>query len=127
MAYWASFLPDHRIPVHVAATHLGICRLSIDTVDKDFTSQVQLQYSSYVWKENPQWPLLREAMRQVSAYFRRELKTFDLPLDLQGTEFQRNVWNALQRIPYGHTRTYAEIAREIGVRKRHEPLAEPTT
>jgi len=114
MAYWASFLPDDRVFIHVAATPSGICRLSIGVQDTDFTNQLQLQYSSYTWQQNPQWPLLREAMKQVAAYFRRELQDFDLPLDLHGTEFQQKVWLALRNIPYGRTRTYADIARDVG-------------
>ena len=117
MAYWASILPDRRVPVHVAVTNTGICRLSIGTADRDFTDALQLQHPLYPWQKDPQWPLIREAVKQVSAYFRRELTVFDLPLDLQGTEFQRKVWEALQRIPYGGTRTYADIAREIGAPK----------
>ena len=72
---------------------------------------------SHDWHDDGQWPLLREAATQVCAYFRRELQTFDLPLDLQGTEFQRKVWEALQLIPYGRTRTYADIALAIGAPK----------
>lgn len=72
-----------------AVTHRGICRLSIGTADRDFPDELQLQQPLYTWQENPQQPLVREAVKPVSAYFRRELKTFDRPLDLQGTEFQR--------------------------------------
>jgi methylated-DNA-[protein]-cysteine S-methyltransferase len=52
--------------------------------------------------------------QQVEAYFRGELREFTSQLDLQGTSFQKDCWQALLRIPYGETRTYAEIAREIG-------------
>jgi methylated-DNA-[protein]-cysteine S-methyltransferase len=58
--------------------------------------------------------LIREAVRQLEAYFRGELRQFDLPLDLAGTPFQRRVWEALLRIPYGETRSYAGIATEVG-------------
>ncbi|HMK30824.1 MAG TPA: methylated-DNA--[protein]-cysteine S-methyltransferase [Terriglobales bacterium] len=51
---------------------------------------------------------------QLDEYFRGNLKQFDLPLDLEGTDFQKRCWNALLRIPYGKTRSYAEIAREVG-------------
>ena len=115
MAYWASFLPDRRVRIHLAATTSGICRVSIGSQDTDFTKQLRLQHLSYdIWQRNPQWPPLQEAMKQLAAYFRRELKTFDLPLDLRGAEFQRKVWMALQEIPYGRTRTYSEIAHVIG-------------
>jgi len=60
--------------------------------------------------ENP----FREAARQLTAYFHRELRCFDLPLRLVGTEFQIAVWNALLSIPYGSTMSYGELARRIG-------------
>ncbi|MEW1546386.1 methylated-DNA--[protein]-cysteine S-methyltransferase [Streptomyces tsukubensis] len=55
-----------------------------------------------------------EAIRQLDAYFARELTEFDLPLNLAGTEFQRRVWAQLLLIPYGETRTYGELAEELG-------------
>ncbi|WTN60763.1 methylated-DNA--[protein]-cysteine S-methyltransferase [Streptomyces sp. NBC_00626] len=51
---------------------------------------------------------------QLNAYFQGELTEFDLPLDLHGTPFQRSVWAELQRIPYGGTRTYGELAEVLG-------------
>ncbi len=55
-----------------------------------------------------------DAVVQLAAYFAGELVEFDLNLDLVGTEFQRRVWAALLSIPYGETRSYGEIARQIG-------------
>ena len=55
-----------------------------------------------------------EAVEQLAAYFAGELTEFDLDLDLAGTEFQRKVWAALRTIPYGETRSYGEIALQIG-------------
>lgn len=55
-----------------------------------------------------------DVAEQLDAYFAGDLLAFDLDLDLIGTEFQRKVWQALLTIPYGETRTYGEIAREIG-------------
>ncbi|MDT5010917.1 MAG: methylated-DNA-[protein]-cysteine S-methyltransferase [Mycobacterium sp.] len=54
-----------------------------------------------------------DAVNQLAAYFAGELATFDLDLELVGTEFQRRVWAALQTIPYGETRSYGEIALQI--------------
>jgi methylated-DNA-[protein]-cysteine S-methyltransferase len=54
-----------------------------------------------------------EATSQLEAYFDRKLRTFDLPLDPRGTPFQLSVWDALRRIPYGHTRTYGDLARSL--------------
>ena len=59
-------------------------------------------------------PLLREAARQLRSYFAGKLWEFCLPLDLQGTGFQTRVWAELCAIPYGETRSYAEIAAAIG-------------
>ena len=58
-------------------------------------------------------PLLREAAAQLQRYFAGTLTRFDLPLDLQGTPFQRSVWQALLRIPSGRTCSYGELARSI--------------
>lgn len=58
--------------------------------------------------------LLREAARQLTAYFQGRLRDFDLPLRPSGTAFQKAVWTQLQRIPYGETRSYGEIARACG-------------
>jgi methylated-DNA-[protein]-cysteine S-methyltransferase len=55
-----------------------------------------------------------EASQQLHAYFAGELTRFDLELDLQGTEFQRRVWNKLLSIPYGKTTTYGRLATELG-------------
>jgi methylated-DNA-[protein]-cysteine S-methyltransferase len=55
-----------------------------------------------------------DAVAQLDAYFAGELLEFDLKLELFGTEFQRSVWGALLTIPYGETRSYGEIARQIG-------------
>ena len=54
------------------------------------------------------------AVEQLESYFAGELFDFDLELDLVGTTFQRSVWEALQTIPYGETRSYGEIAAQIG-------------
>ncbi|MGV0837829.1 methylated-DNA--[protein]-cysteine S-methyltransferase [Mycolicibacterium thermoresistibile] len=54
------------------------------------------------------------AVRQLAEYFDGDRMHFELELELQGTAFQRRVWNALMTIPYGETRSYGEIARQIG-------------
>ncbi len=59
-------------------------------------------------------PVLNEATRQLRLYFGGELRDFDLPLDPQGTTFQKQVWNALLAIPHGETRSYSDIAKQIG-------------
>lgn len=58
--------------------------------------------------------LLQRAARQLEAYFQGRRKEFALPLDPEGTPFQKQVWEELQRIPFGETVSYKEIARRIG-------------
>lgn len=58
--------------------------------------------------------LLAETERQLRAYFEGRLRDFDLPLDLQGTPFQKQVWRALLTIPYGQTRSYGQVAEALG-------------
>ena len=60
-------------------------------------------------------PVLDEAVRQLDAYFAGELVAFDLPLELNGSEFNRRCWLALASIPYGQTVSYGEQARRLGL------------
>ena len=59
-------------------------------------------------------PLIKKAAAQLEEYFAGKRAEFDLPLAPAGTEFQRSVWRALQTIPFGETRSYGEIAAQIG-------------
>jgi methylated-DNA-[protein]-cysteine S-methyltransferase len=58
--------------------------------------------------------ILIKASRQLKAYFAGDLKVFTLRLDFRGTDFQKSVWEALLTIPFGETRSYSDIARQIG-------------
>ena len=64
------------------------------------------------WSADP--GAFNNAVDQLGAYFAGELTDFDIELDLRGTAFQRRVWKALLTIPYGETRSYGEIAEQIG-------------
>lgn len=64
--------------------------------------------------EGKDHPVLAETERQLAAYFTGALTRFTVPLDFRGTGFQREVWRALLTIPFGETRSYAQIARQIG-------------
>ncbi|MEH3045619.1 methylated-DNA--[protein]-cysteine S-methyltransferase [Sphingomonas adhaesiva] len=65
-------------------------------------------------QEAPDHPVLTAAATQLAEYFAGTRTAFDLPLAPVGTDFQRAVWRALDAIPYGETRSYADIARTIG-------------
>ena len=60
-------------------------------------------------------PILREAERQLSEYFGRKRKTFELPMRFIGTAFQTRVWQHLLTIPYGQTRSYGHLAAALGM------------
>lgn len=68
-----------------------------------------------VWPSDPDHPVLKEVMQQLSAYFAGQRSRFDVPLDLaHGTAFQQSVWQALLAIPQGGTASYSEVGRRIG-------------
>lgn len=83
---------------------LGHLRMVDQTYEPDRTG----------WEPDP--GAFGDVVEQLQAYFAGELTTFDLDLDLGGTAFQRLVWDALQTIPYGETRSYGQIAEQIGSR-----------
>ncbi|HEY4341386.1 MAG TPA: methylated-DNA--[protein]-cysteine S-methyltransferase [Steroidobacteraceae bacterium] len=68
-------------------------------------------------KEDAAHPLLTRAQQELEEYFTEERRTFTVKLDPAGTEFQNRVWNALRTIPFGETRSYGQIADQIGNRK----------
>jgi methylated-DNA-[protein]-cysteine S-methyltransferase len=72
---------------------------------------------------NPADEPFASAAGQLAAYFAGDLQAFDLPLAPAGTEFQLRVWSALQRIPYGQTWSYGELARHVGSASRAVGLA----
>lgn len=63
---------------------------------------------------DPSSPVLLETERQLGEYFAGQRRTFTLDLDFNGTDFQKRVWAALLTIPFGETRSYADIARQLG-------------
>lgn len=66
-------------------------------------------------------PVLKETATQLEQYFAGERRDFDVPMELDGTAFQREVWTELTRIPYGETISYGELARRVG--RPHAPRA----
>lgn len=66
-------------------------------------------------RRDDEHPVLAEAARQLTAYFARDLKEFDLPLAPRGTDFQQRVWAQLRTIGWGETASYGEIAHRLGM------------
>jgi methylated-DNA-[protein]-cysteine S-methyltransferase len=92
----------------------GIVRLSIASTQARFLAELAHQFPEQTWKRDDSAPLVAAVSRQLAEYLAGERRKFDLPLDPQGTPFQKRVWSALRRIPYGETRSYGDIARVSG-------------
>jgi methylated-DNA-[protein]-cysteine S-methyltransferase len=79
---------------------------------------IWLPGGSGMFRPEPDWVKdarpFAETIRQLREYFAGKRDEFDLPLAPEGTEFQQEVWRAVAAIPYGETRSYGEIARQIG-------------
>lgn len=86
-----------------------VCDIVIEESDGKLT-----RLGPGVTEECSQVPVLLETKRQLEEYFAGKRQTFDLPLVPKGTTFQREVWQALLRIPYGETTTYGALAVAIG-------------
>ncbi len=83
--------------------------------DSDGLQIIQFECNIHVdknWKECPE--SFKEVVRQLEEYFNQKRKTFDLNLNPQGTEFQMQVWERLEKIPFGETKYYGQIAEEVG-------------
>lgn len=105
-------------PLLIAATEAGICWVDFN---KGNRSYLNLQRWSNKWfgHENVEKSVsfLQPIIDQISEYFAGKRNSFDLKVDLHGTPFQKRVWLSLMKIPYGQTRSYKDIALEIGIPK----------
>ena len=98
-------------PLTVVIEDDGLCGLYVEQgLRKALERQATLGSPS----RPHQVPLLQAVAEQLAAYFLGQLTEFDLPLASRGTAFQQRVWTALRRIPYGETRSYGQVATEIG-------------
>jgi len=103
------------IELIIAEDGMGISELYFLTDDR-------LEYMKACGHVNKKTTLLRNAERQLREYFESKRTQFDLPLSLNGTSFQKKVWNALLRIPYGETRSYKDVAEDVGHPKAYRAV-----
>lgn len=97
--------------VFVASTERGLCMVDFMTSEKVFRQRLARRFSAEVVRNDRE---NQKALAQIDLYLKGKIEKFDMPLDLRGTPFQKRVWGALLEIPYGHTRTYQDVARAIG-------------
>ena len=107
MAYVYTIVPSPVGTLKVVASDRGLAAI---LWENDDPGRVRLD----VVAEDPSHPVLREVTRQLGEYFAGERQAFAVSLDMVGTEFQKKVWAALLTIPFGQTRCYGDIARQIG-------------
>jgi len=100
--------------IRVAATPRGVCKIALGKeTAEDFFGWLE-RHIGHVPRKPERSGIVALALNQIAEYLGGQRRDFDLPLDLRGTEFQRRMWAAVAGIPYGETRTYAEIALAIG-------------
>jgi methylated-DNA-[protein]-cysteine S-methyltransferase len=73
-----------------------------------------IHFAEQMGLENDDSPLLQKCIKQLDEYFTGKRKEFDLPLGQQGSPFQQNVWKHLDKIPFGKTISYLQLAKQIG-------------
>lgn len=88
-------------------------RIGVEEED-GFLTRIQLPGRGEGEAQAPEPPVVREAFRQLEAYFAGALTAFELPLNPKGTPFMLRVWEALRRVPYGSTASYKAIAEAVG-------------
>lgn len=98
-------MPSPLGDIKIAASAKGIVRIALPSQDAIRPMDVSWQRDDSVAKT---------AQKQLAEYFAGSRKQFDVALDLQGTEFQTAVWDALQSVPWGQTKSYGQLAEQIG-------------
>ena len=79
-----------------------------------FTGRKHVPAALKEWTPDPNHAVLKKAARELEAFLNGKRKDFTVPLQADGTDFQRKIWRQLARIPYGQTITYGELARRAG-------------
>ncbi|HNX29294.1 MAG TPA: methylated-DNA--[protein]-cysteine S-methyltransferase [Syntrophomonadaceae bacterium] len=112
--------------------HTDIGRIGIADNGQAITNVFFAQETASLNIEKNETRLINNAAGQIREYLAGKRRIFDLPLKAEGTEFQRKVWQALLRIPYGETSSYQQIAeqigndnacRAVGMANNHNPIA----
>jgi len=109
--YYSSFDSPFLKKVFVASTERGVCMVDFLKSEKVFLKRLREHFPGKIIKDDRK---NGEVLSQLKKYLKGELKRFDCKLDFRGTPFQKKVWAALAKIPYGQTQSYKEIARAIG-------------
>lgn len=104
--------------IFVAKRREAVCRVDIGRDEGDFVEELSKRGGEPISSKK----MLREEFRQLEEYLAGKRRRFSLPLDMRGTTFQLRVWRALLGIPYGETRSYAQVARIVKRPKAHRAV-----
>lgn len=105
-------------PLTIGATEQGVCIIHFGSLENSLpTIKAWVKKNGIKGKLEWNEEKISPVIQQLREYFSGQRVSFELPLDLYGTRFQKRVWEALQNIGYGETRSYKEIAQEIGAPK----------
>jgi AraC family transcriptional regulator of adaptative response/methylated-DNA-[protein]-cysteine methyltransferase len=107
--------------VLVAGTERGVSAVYLGRSDAELTATLHREYPEAQISRNPEG--VSQWVRQIVRHLAGRQPQLDLPLDIQGTAFQQRVWQALRRIPYGETRSYTDVARQLGKPKARRAVA----
>ena len=107
--------------VLVAATENGVCSVKIGDTESALEEDLRREYPAA--EIEPNQKQRSEWVKAIARHLRGEAPSLDLPIDVRATAFQWKVWRALQQIPYGETRAYADVARGIGKPKAVRAVA----
>jgi len=109
--YYSSFDSTWLKKVFVASTERGICMVDFLTSEEMFLKELKARFSGKIVRDDRK---NQKVLIQLKKYLEGKLQRFDCKLDIRGTPFQKKVWSAIVKIPYGKTRSYKDIAHAIG-------------
>jgi O-6-methylguanine DNA methyltransferase len=109
--YYSCFNSPFLRRVFVASTEKGVCFVDFVRTKKAFMKRLKERFPGKIVRDDRR---NKNVVNQLKKYLKGELQRFDCKLDFRGTPFQKKVWSALARIPYGRTRSYGDIAQAIG-------------
>jgi O-6-methylguanine DNA methyltransferase len=112
--FYSSFDSPLLKKVFVASTERGLCMVDFLTSEKDFLKRLRKKFPGKIVRNDKK---NRDVLSQLKKYLKGDLKRFDCKTDFKGTPFQKKVWSALAKIPYGQTHSYKEIALAVGYPK----------
>lgn len=116
VSYYPIQIPLSTSPLYLFSVDASLCAFCAKENVSHTQERIRRYYKEAVSFTQQTNPLFMEAEEQLQAYFSGSLQQFELPITLIGSQFQQRVWQLLQTIPYGHTLSYGDIARQLSLK-----------